>query len=162
MSVLSKSLAASSDVEAWLRVAEEKSKLANLRAIAADHVNFVNTVLRCGVHGTGHGLPPAQRSPLLKLRGDNKTEARLRIAEYLGVQVKEVDSVPHLPVLESLIVTPWHTSSARRHRPAWSQSARSTPVGEGALCRRPRSPCTVFACGRTQSTHTAVRCTQDL
>ena len=25
-----------------------------------------------------------------------------------------------------------------------------------------RSPCTVFACGRTQSTHTAVRCTQDL
>ena len=80
--------------EAWLRVAEEKSKLANLRAIAADHVNFVNTVLRCGVHGTGHGLPPAQRSPLLKLRGDNKTEARLRIAEYLGVQVKEVEAPP--------------------------------------------------------------------
>jgi hypothetical protein len=80
--------------EEWLRVAEEKSKLANLRATAADHVNFVKTVLGCGVHGTGHDLPPTQRSPLLKLRGDINTEARLCIAECLGVQVKEAEAPP--------------------------------------------------------------------
>lgn len=43
-------------------------------------------MLGCGVHGDSDA-PPAQRSQLLKLRGDGNTEARMRIARSLGVRV---------------------------------------------------------------------------
>ena len=46
---------------------------------------FVALVLGCGVHGS-QDLPPAQRSQLLRLRGDGNTDARMRIAQCLGVR----------------------------------------------------------------------------
>ena len=50
------------------------------------HHTWVALVLGCGVHGD-RDAPPAQRSQLLKLRGDGNTEARMRIARSLGVRV---------------------------------------------------------------------------
>ena len=48
------------------------------------HRIFVFEVLGCGVHGN-RDVPPAQRSPLIALRGDGNTEVRMRIARALGV-----------------------------------------------------------------------------
>ena len=50
------------------------------------HRTWVALVLGCGVLGD-RDAPPAQRSQLLKLRGDGNTEARMRIARSLGVRV---------------------------------------------------------------------------
>ena len=55
---------------------------------------FVNLVLGCGVHGSrdrdrDRDLPHAQRSQLHKLRGSINTQARINIAQYLGVRVGE-------------------------------------------------------------------------
>ena len=53
---------------------------------------FVNLVLGCGVHGSrdrDRDLPQAQRSQLHKLRGFINTQARINIAQYLGVRVGE-------------------------------------------------------------------------
>ena len=47
-----------------------------------DH-RFFDLVLGCGVHGS-RDVPPAQRSPLLKLRGDGHTNARALIWRCLS------------------------------------------------------------------------------
>ena len=55
------------------------------KAELANHRTFVALVLGCGVHGC-RDVQPAQRSKLLKLRGDGNTDARMRIAKCLGVR----------------------------------------------------------------------------
>ena len=56
-----------------------------VKAELANHRTFVALVLGCGVHGC-RDVQPAQRSKLLKLRGDGNTDARMRIAKCLGVR----------------------------------------------------------------------------
>ena len=50
--------------------------------------NFYRVVIGGGVHGD-RDVAPAQRSQLLKLRGDGNTDVRMRIARALGVRVGE-------------------------------------------------------------------------
>ena len=45
---------------------------------------YICLVLGCGIHAS-RDLAPAQRSQLMKLRGDGNTDARVRIARCLGV-----------------------------------------------------------------------------
>ena len=58
-----------------------------IAAELATRDTFVNLVLGCGVHS--RNLPHAQRSQLHKLRGSINTQARMNIAQYLGVRVGE-------------------------------------------------------------------------
>ena len=59
--------------------------LAWANAELAPHRTYIGLVIGCGVHAS-RDLPPAQRSPLMKLRGDVNTDARMRIARCLGVR----------------------------------------------------------------------------
>ena len=47
---------------------------------------FITLVLGCGVHGSCKA-PPAKRSYLAELRGGRNTEARMCIAQSLGVRI---------------------------------------------------------------------------
>ena len=74
---------------------------------------FVALVLGCGVH-TSREVPPAQRSRLAELRGGRNTEARMCIAQSLGVRVGT--EVGHL----------------RRAAAAW-RAMQAAPGNEGAV-----------------------------
>ena len=70
----------------WVFVNGRRRKLrAWANAELAIHRTYVALVIGCGVHAS-RDLPPAQRSQLMKLRGDSNTDARMRIARCLGVR----------------------------------------------------------------------------
>ena len=62
-----------------------RTLLAWADAELATRRTYVALVLGCGVHAS-RDLPPAQRSQLMKLRGNGHTDARMRIARCLGVR----------------------------------------------------------------------------
>ena len=59
--------------------------LAWANAELAAHRTYDDLVIGCGIH-CRRNLPPAQRSHLVKLRGDGNTDARMRFARCLGVR----------------------------------------------------------------------------
>ena len=77
--------------EAYPKVTNFRPIRARLLAwLDAEHCtrkNFTALILGCRVHNS-RDLPPAQRSLLIKLRGSNTTDVRVKLADYLGVRVK--------------------------------------------------------------------------
>ena len=93
---------------------------------------FFELVLGCGVHAS-HDRPPAERSPLTRLRGDIHTGLRIRIAEYLGA-----NALPMLYRLRGALVV-WGSLEA-----GWRATDGELPVYhldfEGLVRVRPDKP----------------------